>query len=125
MELVLLVPVLVVVLALVVMAGRQVAAALITQDAASAAARAASLQRDTASARAQARVTARRELADRGVACSPFAATVDVPRFETAEQVRVEVACTVTVIDLGGFGGQRTLQAAASSPIDPYRGRTP
>ncbi|MEV2279425.1 TadE/TadG family type IV pilus assembly protein [Nocardiopsis sp. NPDC049922] len=125
MELVLLVPVLVVVLVLVVIAGRQVSAALITQDAASSAARAASLQRDTVSARAQARSTAQRELADRGVACSSFAATVDVPRFETAEQVRVEVECTVTVIDLGGFGGQRTLHSTASSPVDPNRGQTP
>ncbi|MEV2279441.1 TadE/TadG family type IV pilus assembly protein [Nocardiopsis sp. NPDC049922] len=124
-ELVLLAPVMIVVLVLVVIAGRQVSAALITQDAASSAARAASLQRDAVSARAQAWGTADRELADRGVACASFSTLVDTPRFEAGGFVSVEVECTVTVIDLGGLGGQRTLHATASSPIDPYRGRTP
>ncbi|MCY9785176.1 pilus assembly protein [Nocardiopsis sp. EMB25] len=125
MELVLLAPVLVVVLVLVVIAGRQVSASLIVQGAASSAARAASLQRDTVSARAQAWGTAKRELADRGVACTPFTAAVDTTRFEAGGSVSVEVACTVTVIDLGGLGGQRTLYATATSPIDSYRGQEP
>lgn len=124
-ELTLLVPVLVLALLLMVVAGRQVSAALITQDAASAAARAASLQRDAFSAHDHARQTAERELADRGVACAPFTASVDVSRFGASGVARVEVECTVTVIDLGGFGGQRTLTATAFSPVDPYRGQTP
>ncbi|MFV2198839.1 TadE/TadG family type IV pilus assembly protein [Nocardiopsis sp. LOL_012] len=124
-ELVLLAPVLVLALMLMVAAGRQVSAALITRDAASAAARAASLQRDAASARAQARATAERELAGRGLACASSHASVDATRFGAGGTVSVEVACTVTVIDLGGLGGQHTLRASASSPIDPYKGRTP
>lgn len=124
-ELMLLVPVLLLALMLMVVAGRQVSAALVTQDAAAAAARSASLQRDTASAHAQARDAALGELADRGVVCDPFTASVDTSRFEAGGTVRVEVACTVSAVDLGGFGGQRTLRSSAESPIDPYRGRTP
>ncbi|GHD36541.1 membrane protein [Nocardiopsis kunsanensis] len=123
MELMLLTPVLVVLLALMVVAGRQVSAALTTQDAASAAARAASLQRDAVSARAQAQHVAEGELADRGMFCDPFTASVDVSRFEAGGAAEVDVACTVTVVDLGGFGGQRTLRSSAVSPIDPYRGQ--
>ncbi|MEU1899358.1 TadE/TadG family type IV pilus assembly protein [Nocardiopsis dassonvillei] len=124
-ELILLVPVLIVALVLMVVAGRQVSAALITQDAAAAAARAASLQRGSSAARTQAHQTAERELADRGVVCSPFAAVVDTSGFEPGGTVGVRVACTVTVVDLGGFGGQRTLTATALSPVDPYRGQEP
>ncbi|WP_159944927.1 hypothetical protein [Nocardiopsis sp. FR6] len=125
MELVLLVPVLVLALVVMVMAGRQVSAALITRDAAATAARTASLQRAPASARAQAHQAAERELADRGVVCDPFAARTDTARFAPGGTVEVEVACTVTVIDLGGLGGQRTLRATASSPVDPYREQAP
>ncbi|WP_436888477.1 hypothetical protein [Nocardiopsis dassonvillei] len=125
MELTLLVPAVLLALMLMVVAGRQVSAALVTQDAAAAAARSASLQRDTASARAQARDTAVRELAGRGVVCDPFTTSVDVSRFGPGGTVRVDVACTVSAVDLGGFGGQRTLHSSAESPIDPYRGRTP
>lgn len=124
-ELVLLVPVLVVALALMVIAGRQISAALITQDAAATAARAASLQRGSADARTHAHQTAARELTDRGMACAPFTAVVDTSAFEPGGTVRVRVACTVTVLDLGGFGGQRTLTATALSPVDPYRGQAP
>ena len=122
-ELMLLTPVLVVLLVLMVVAGRQVSAALTTQDAASAAARAASLQRDAASARDRAQQVAEGELADRGVVCDSFTAYVDVSRFEARGAAEVDVACTVTVVDLGGLGGQRTLRASAVSPVDPYRGQ--
>jgi Flp pilus assembly protein TadG len=124
-ELALLVPVLMLVMMLMVVAGRQVSAALITQDAAAAAARAASLQRDAASAHTRARQAAEGELADRGVVCDPFTASIDTSRFTPGGTAGVEVACTVTVIDLGGLGGQRTLSATATSPVDPYRGSTP
>ncbi|WP_152442574.1 TadE/TadG family type IV pilus assembly protein [Nocardiopsis kunsanensis] len=122
-ELMLLTPVLVVLLMLMVVAGRQVSAALTTQDAALAAARAASLQRDAASARDRAQQVAEGELADRGVSCDPFTASVDVSRFDAGGAAEVEVACTVTVVDLGGLGGQRTLRTSAVSPVDPYRGQ--
>ncbi|MFD6949834.1 MULTISPECIES: TadE/TadG family type IV pilus assembly protein [unclassified Nocardiopsis] len=124
-ELSLLVPVLVVALVLMVIAGRQVSAALITQDAAAAAARAASLQRDAASARTHAYREAGRELDDRGVVCSLFTAVVDASGFEPGGIVEVRVACTVTVVDLGGLGGERTLTATSTSPVDPYRGQLP
>lgn len=125
MELTLLVPVIVLALVLMVVAGRQVSAALITQDAAAAAARVASLQREAGAARTQARQAAEQELTDRGLVCAPFAVRVDTSRFVPGGAVGVEVQCTVTVVDLGGLGGQRTLTAGAASPVDPYRGSTP
>ena len=125
MELTLLVPVIVLALVLMVVAGRQVSAALITQDAAAAAARSASLQREAGEARTQARQAAEQELTDRGLVCTPFSARVDTSGFGPGGTVEVEVECTVTVVDLGGLGGQRTLTASASSPVDPYRGTNP
>ncbi|WP_460776070.1 TadE/TadG family type IV pilus assembly protein [Nocardiopsis nanhaiensis] len=124
-ELTLLVPVLVLALLLMLVAGRQVSAALITQDAAAAAARAASLQREVSQARTHAEQAAAQELARRGLVCAPFAARVDTARFAPGGAVEVEVECTVTVMDLGGLGGQRTLTATAMSPVDPYRGQEP
>lgn len=124
-ELTLLVPVLVLALVLMVVAGRQISAALITQDAATAAARAASLQRGPDTARSQARNTAEREIADRGLVCGSSNVVVDTSRFTPGGAVEVEVVCTVTMMDLGGFGGQRALSANAVSPVDPYRGQTP
>ena len=120
-ELTLLVPVIVVVLMLMVVAGRQVSAALITQDAAAAAARSASLQREAGAARTQARQAAEQELADRGLVCTPFTLRVNTGQFAPGGVVEVEVECTVTVVDLGGLGGQRTWSASAASPLDPYR----
>ncbi|MCY9787105.1 hypothetical protein KIK06_24785 [Nocardiopsis sp. EMB25] len=125
MELVLLVPVVLLALVLMVIAGRQVSAALITQDAAAAAARSASLQRDVSAARTHARAAAVRELADRGVVCAPFTVAVDTARFASGGPTQVEVACTVSVVDLGGFGGQRTLRATAVSSTDPHREQVP
>ena len=122
-ELTLLVPVLVLALVLMLVAGRQISAALITQDAAAAAARAASLQREVSQARTHAEQAAEQELARRGLACSPYAARVDTARFAPGGDVAVEVECTVTVVDLGGLGEQRTLTATAMSPVDPYRGQ--
>ncbi|WP_026118448.1 TadE/TadG family type IV pilus assembly protein [Nocardiopsis salina] len=123
-DLMLLAPVLVLLLVLMVVAGRQVSAALTTQDVASAAARAASLQRDTASARAHAQAVAHGELAERGLSCSPFTVSVDVSGFDAGGTAEVEVVCTVNFLDLGGLG-ERTLRASAASPVDPYRGETP
>lgn len=120
-ELTLLVPVIVVVLMLMVVAGRQVSAALITQDAAAAAARAASLQREAGTARTQARQAAEQELTDRGLVCTPFTLRVNTGQFAPGGVVEVEMECTVTVVDLGGLGGQRTWSASAASPVDPYR----
>ncbi|MGW8439156.1 hypothetical protein ACWGKS_28770 [Nocardiopsis sp. NPDC055879] len=125
MELTLLVPVIVLALVLMVVAGRQVSAALITQDAAAAAARSASLQREADAARTQARQAAEQELTNRGLVCTPFSARVDTNGFGPGGTVEVEVECTVTVVDLGGLGGQRMLSASASSPVDPYRGTNP
>ncbi|MBR8741429.1 TadE/TadG family type IV pilus assembly protein [Nocardiopsis sp. MG754419] len=125
MELTLLIPVIVLALMLIVVAGRQVSAALITQDAAAAAARTASLQREAGAARTQARQAAEQELTDRGLACTRFAARVDTGRFAPGGAVEVEVECTVTVVDLGVWGGRHRVSASASSPVDPYRGSTP
>lgn len=124
-ELTLLTPMVVLALVLMVVAGRQISAALITQDAAAAAARAASLQREAGAAHTQARQAAEQELTDRGLVCAPFAVWANTEQFAPGGTVEVEVECTVTVVDLGALGGQRTLTASVASPVDPYRGANP
>lgn len=120
-ELILIAPVLIAALLLLVVAGRQVSAGLIVQEAAHSAARAASLQRGADTARTQARAAAERELRERGVVCSPVGVAVDASGFAPGGTVSVEVACTVTVADLGGIGSVRTIRANAASPVDLYR----
>lgn len=121
MELLLLVPVLVAALLLVVVAGRQVSASLIVQQAAYAAARAASLQNSVSAAREEAYRAAAGELEGRGVVCAPFSATVDGSAFAPGGSVGVRVSCTVTVVDLGGWGGDRVIRSEAVSPVEPHR----
>ncbi|MFL1375762.1 TadE/TadG family type IV pilus assembly protein [Nocardiopsis protaetiae] len=124
-ELLLLVPVLMVALLLMVVAGRQVSASLIVQEAAYAAARAASLQNSATAAREEAHRAATGELENRGVVCEPFSAAVDTSAFAPAGAVGVRVSCTVSVVDLGGWGGSRVIRSEAVSPVDPHREALP
>ncbi|MFY7064708.1 TadE/TadG family type IV pilus assembly protein [Nocardiopsis changdeensis] len=124
-ELLLLAPVLVAALLLMVIAGRQVSASLIVQEAAYTAARTASLQNSAAAAPEGARRAAARELRDRGVVCEPFSTAVDTSDFAPAGSVGVRVSCTVTVVDLGGWGGSRVVRSEAVSPVDPHREALP
>lgn len=118
-EVVVLVPVLLLVALLVVAAGRYVSAEGEAEAIAREAVRAATLERDGASALAAARATA--------AAGTPASLTCDPVdlggTFAAGEVVRVDVACTVSWSDLGMLGLPGTVQVEASSaaPVDRYR----
>ncbi|NLU77840.1 pilus assembly protein [Micromonospora sp. HNM0581] len=123
-------------------AGRTAVASAALEVAAHDAARAASISRDTATARQEAEEAARRQLDWRGVSCSgtpqvTFRGSVD-GRAATFDRVfasavgqnaavTVEVACTVSYSDirlpaLTMPDGQR-VTASFTSPLDRYRSR--
>lgn len=111
-------PFLVLVMLLVVVAGRLVQAGSYAHSAAADAVRAASLQRDTTHARAAAEIAARQALSAAGISCGAFSVAMSgaiVP----GGLLRVSVSCTTQLSDLvPGLPGSRTLQASATSPIE-------
>lgn len=123
-ELVLVVPVLLVLLGLVVMAGRLGEADTHVGHAAHQAARAASLAGSAESARAQAHQTASANLEMLGVTCRDLIVNVDTSRFEPGGDVAVAVTCSVDLKDIAfaGLPGHRTLDAQAIEVVDRFRG---
>ncbi|MBN1173642.1 MAG: pilus assembly protein [Micromonosporaceae bacterium] len=124
-ELTLITPLLVMVLLLVVLCGRLVAAQIDVDAAASSGARSGSIARTEAAARTNAERTARDILAARGIACRDATVTVDTGGLRPASAVTVTVACVVPLADLLllGVPGSRTVSATATSPIDQWRGK--
>ena len=129
LETAILAPVLLGFLMLVVAAGRIHLADNTLDDAARNAARAASLERDAATAQAQGNQAAQQTLQDQGLHCSSL--TVDVPGqgFQTAigtpASVTVTITCQLQLSDLlvPGLPGTKPITASFTSAIDPYRGR--
>lgn len=131
LELIVLAPVIVLLICLVIAAGRTTIAQGSVDAAARDAARQASIARSPEAASAAALASARSELSGEDVRCTPvitlpglygaFATPVGQPATVTAR-----VTCTVSLADLlvPGLPGSRTLRASFTSPIDPYRGRT-
>ena len=116
-------------LALAITAGRVIIARNAVADAASEAARQASIARTPGQAQDSAVTTARSVLAADHLACAP-AVTVDTAGFAVPPgqpaQVSVRVTCDVQLSGLTvipGIPGSRTLTAASSSPLDIYRAR--
>lgn len=128
-EVVLLAPVLLAMIALVIFGGRVALARQALSAAAFDAARAASLERTAAAARTAARQAADVVLDVHSLQCSGDDLRLDLTGFgrsvgEGAE-VRVDLRCAVAVGDLSlpGLPGQITVAAQATSPIDRYRER--
>lgn len=123
-ELTILTPGLLIVLMFVVAAGRMTQASNDVYGAAADAARAASMRQHAAGADADARATAARSLADRGVTCRGLHVGVDASRVGPGGTVTVSVTCTVGLHDLGllGVPGARSVSATAHEVIDSYRG---
>lgn len=117
-------------LALTSAAGRLTAAESAVDQAARAAARIASIQRDPALAGDTAGAEARRVLAGQALACvnTAVAVEVDPPAapIGSATTVRARVTCAVRWSDVGlpGLPGSREVDAAFVSPVDRYRERT-
>jgi Flp pilus assembly protein TadG len=124
-ELVLITPLLIMILMLIIAAGRLTDARLQVDSAAMQAARAASLARDPAAADSQAEATAQAALVSEHVTCDPLTVTPDTAEFRPGGQVSVQVSCTVSLagLTLVHLPGSRTLTATFTSPIDVFRGR--
>jgi hypothetical protein len=130
LELVVLAPVVLVLLSLVIAAGRTSVASGSVQAAAREAARQASIARTPAAASTAAQRSADAELAAQHLHCRPAPVVAahlqgfSVPPGLPAS-VSVTVSCDVPLADLvlPGSPGSRTLTATFSSPLDPFRGR--
>lgn len=123
-ELVLVTPLLLLFAMVAVGFGRLADARLQVNDAASQAARAASIARDPGTASAAARRVAVASLAGHHLTCLPVSVTVDTSAFHPGGAVTARITCTVALSDLSPFPvpGAKTVQAAATSPIDVFRG---
>jgi hypothetical protein len=130
LELAVLAPVLLVVIALLVAAGRVQLAGGSVESAARDAARQASIARTPQAAQTAALAAARTTLSHDGLDCQPLTVTVDTAGFATPighpAAVHARVSCTVALGDIAlpGLPGSHLMHATASSPIDPYRSRT-
>jgi Flp pilus assembly protein TadG len=117
-EIVILTPVLMMFVMLIVSGGRYVAVQGDIQATARDAVRAASLERDAASARAAAGQVIGQSL-DADTTCSGFS----LSGFAPGGTARVDLNCSVSYAGLGliGLPGSVGVDAASSAPIDVYR----
>ncbi|SDY73629.1 hypothetical protein SAMN05661080_04447 [Modestobacter sp. DSM 44400] len=127
MELAILLPVGILVLAMLVIGARIALAGGSISGVAGIAARDASLARSSIAAQQVATASATSALASRDLHCSDVQVTVDASGFNNAPgsfaSVTVAVTCTVELSDIGvaGLPGSRTLRDTATSPLDPAR----
>ncbi|MFT3971471.1 MAG: TadE/TadG family type IV pilus assembly protein [Micropruina sp.] len=129
LEFVLIVPALGLLIATMIGSARIWQAHTVVEQIAGTAARAASLQRTPAEARAAAGQIASSQATTRGLACSALRVDVDVSGFQipVGQPARVDahVACTVPLADLivPGWPGHWNVTAEAGSVLDRYRRR--
>lgn len=119
----------VLIICLLAAAGRIALAQNSVEDAANAAARAASISRSAGSAREEAGTVADSTLRGQNVQCTTRIVDVDTSGFSapigTPASVTAHVECTVDLSDLliPGMPGSKTLSADGRSAIDEYRER--
>lgn len=130
-EVAILAPALVLLLAVVIGGGRYWYAHHTVEKVSASAARAATVQRTASDARAAARSVAQAETERAGLACLEHFVTIDTsgygaPVGERAT-VRVTVACVVRYSELliPGWPGVATVKHTSSSVLDSYRWRSP
>ena len=128
-ELALLAPALLLLVAFAVVAGRTQIAENAVQDAARTAAREASLARDATTAAALASAQADRTLAAQDLRCQSTSVDIDTTGFQAPPgqpgDVTVAITCVVGMADLlaPGLPGSVTVEASFTSPVDAYRER--
>jgi Flp pilus assembly protein TadG len=107
----------------VVGGGRFVDANSQVDDAAYAAARAASLESNVEAGQIAGRQAAQDSLADRGKACTQLTVSFAGTDFRTSGHVNVQVTCHANLSDVVGFGlpGSKDFTATAVVPIEQYR----
>ena len=117
-------PALVVLLLLVVFAGRVAQAEGDVRRAASEGARAASLEQYPEEAERAAMDVVSANLAASGVGCGRLDTTVDTSSFAPGGLVSVTVRCTASMADVAllGVPGERVFEARSVEVIDRYRG---
>lgn len=122
-EMVLLAPVVLVMLVFAAGLGRLAHASQQVSSVASDAARAASLERNTAASAAVARRAAARSLDKAGLSCTQMGVNVNVSAYRPGGTVQVSVTCTAALGDvaMAGFPGSKRFQATAVVPIEFYR----
>jgi Flp pilus assembly protein TadG len=122
-EFVLITPILVVVLLFVVGLGRMAHARHQVESMAADAARAASLERNTALAGDRGRQMATRSMGASGLSCAAVHVSVDVSSYRPGGVVTATVTCTAALSDvaLAGLPGRRTFTATSTVPIETYR----
>lgn len=129
LELAILGPGLLLLLVLVIAAGRIEVASSAVEQAAASGARDASLARSLTQARTVARQSVTTSLGQQHITCQGLTVSVANSGFTAAPgtpaTVRVDVTCSVPLSDLGvpGLPGSRTLRASMSSVLDTYRSR--
>ncbi|OIQ82807.1 TadE-like protein [mine drainage metagenome] len=129
LELAILAPSLLLLLGLVVLAGRVQVAAGAVEHAAAVAARDASLARTPAAAQTTGTLATDRELTAQNLRCAPVTVAIDTSGFATPvgqpATVTATITCTVTFADLAlpGLPGAHTITARATSPLDSWRTR--
>jgi uncharacterized protein (UPF0333 family) len=131
LELVILAPVIILLIGMVVAAGRTSIAQGSVDAAARDAARQASIARSPADALAAAQGSASSVLAGESLNCTP---TIQMPGLDQAfatpvgqpASVTAIVSCTVSLSDLlvPGLPGSKLLTGRFTSPLDPFRGRS-
>lgn len=122
-EFVLITPVLIIALLFTVGLARIAHARQQVESAAADAARAASLERNTAVAAQRGQEMARQSIGGRGLSCSQLDVAIDVSSYEPGGVVRADVTCRASLTDVAvaGFPGTRTLRASATVPIEKFR----
>lgn len=122
-EVVILTPLLVAAIMVIAAGARYVDARGQVNDAAYAAARAASLTTNQDAAREAGIQAARDSMADRGKACSTLTVHVDAGEFVPGGDVTARVTCVADLSDIAGFGlpGHKTFTFEAVAPLDQHR----
>lgn len=118
-EVVILAPVMILFILVLVAFGQLVEGRGALDGAARDAARAGSIQKDHATAMAEAKKAAEANLAD--VCSGPVTVTQTSPGFEPDTIFTVEVSCQVRGLAMLGLDVPTTLSASFSSPLDPFR----
>ncbi|GAW49273.1 MULTISPECIES: TadE/TadG family type IV pilus assembly protein [unclassified Nocardioides] len=114
---------------LIIFGGRTATTHQSVETAAADAARSASLERTSASARTQAISAATTSLSNEGIHCLDIDVTIDASQFSRtvgeAATVSVTVQCRLDLSDLSipGVPGSRLIRATSTSPIDTWRER--
>lgn len=123
LELVILVPFVIVMLLLVVAFGRVSRSRQLVDQAAQAAARAASLSATPGQATTAARTAAQGALRDAGLSCTSMTVTVDTAQFRPGGRVVARVQCRADLsrLAMAGVPGSITLATSATSPLETYR----